>query len=67
MSINGTDMGTFNGRSGCGGGYAKFCEKLHGLEFFAALPQGTHALHIENLGPAEGNKTFFGEFQSGRS
>lgn len=60
--INGTDVGHFNGRSGCGAGYAKFCEKLHGLVFFTGgLPRGMHALVIQNLGPSEGNKTFFGE------
>lgn len=60
-SINGTSI-SLNGRSGCGGGFAKACEKLHGLKFFASpLPEGTHSLRIENGGPAEGNRTFFGE------
>ncbi len=61
-SLNGTRVSEYTGRSGCGGGYAKACEKLHGLVFFAGpLPAGTHALRIENSGPAEGNKTFFGD------
>ena len=50
-----------NGRSGCGGGYAKYCEKLHGLAFFAGgLPAGTHEVRLVNGGPADGDVTFFG-------
>lgn len=62
--LNGTQAGTFNGRSGCGGGYAKYCEKLHGLAFFAGqLPPGQHEVRIVNGGPDTGNKTFFGKLQ----
>lgn len=60
--VNGTQAALNNGRSGCGGGYAKYCEKLHGLAFFAgSLPQGTHEVRIVNQSPAEGNRSFFGE------
>ncbi|CAK9780428.1 unnamed protein product [Cutaneotrichosporon oleaginosum] len=60
VSLNGSTVGRYSGRSGCRGGFAKACEKLHGLVFFAGdLPAGSHALRIENGGPAEGNKTFF--------
>ncbi|BEI84207.1 hypothetical protein CcaverHIS002_0408110 [Cutaneotrichosporon cavernicola] len=60
VTLNGSVVGQYTGRSGCGGGYAKACEKLHGLKFFASgLSDGTHALRIENGGPAEGNKSFF--------
>ncbi|BEJ15229.1 hypothetical protein CspHIS471_0409960 [Cutaneotrichosporon sp. HIS471] len=60
VTLNGSVVGQYTGRSGCGGGYAKACEKLHGLKFFASgLSPGTHALRIENGGPAEGNQTFF--------
>ena len=66
--LNGTDAehlyGRYTGRSGCGGGYAKFCEKLHGLVGFAGgLPEGTHQVTLVNESPSEsgGNVTFFGE------
>lgn len=53
-------MATNNGRSGCGGGYAKACEKLGGLAFFAgALPEGTHTLRLTNNGPLDGQSTYF--------
>lgn len=61
--INGssTPYTTLNGRSGCGGGYAKHCEKLHGLAFFVGgLPQGQHEVRLVNGGPAEGDVTYFG-------
>lgn len=65
VSINGTAVATHNGRSGCGGGFAKACEKLHGLKFLGGpYPAGTHTLRIENGGPADGNKTFFGTTRS---
>jgi hypothetical protein len=54
-----------NDRSGCGGGYAKECEKLSGLKYFAgSLPQGQHKMRMVNGGPAEGNRTYFGEWRS---
>lgn len=57
-----------NDRSGCGGGYAKYCEKLWGLKYFAgSLPQGQHKLRMVNGGPSEGNRTFFGEYCSVQS
>jgi hypothetical protein len=60
VALNGSDVATNNGRSGCGGGFAKYCEKLRGLAFFAgSLPEGEHTLRLTNGGPAEGNKTFF--------
>lgn len=66
MSINGSAVGTYNGRSGCGGGYAKHCEKLRGLLFLGGpYPAGNHTLRIENGGPSDGNKTFFGESDIG--
>ena len=53
---------TLNDRSGCGGGYAKACEKLSGLKFFAGnLGEGEHTLRFENGGPTEGERTFFGK------
>ena len=64
--LNGTDSvhlyATLNGRSGCGGGYAKACEKLHGLAaFIGELPAGTHDVRLVNKGPSDGNVTYFGE------
>lgn len=61
--FNQTIHATYNGRSGCGGGYAKYCEKLGGLRLFAGnLPAGEHSLKVVNESPVEGNVTFFGEF-----
>ncbi|KAK1926021.1 hypothetical protein DB88DRAFT_537969 [Papiliotrema laurentii] len=64
--LNGTDAehlyGRYTGRSGCGGGYAKSCEKLHGLVGFAGgLPEGKHQVTLVNESPSEsgGNVTFF--------
>ncbi|ORY29306.1 hypothetical protein BCR39DRAFT_532216 [Naematelia encephala] len=55
-----TPYATHTGRSGCGGGYAKYCEKVHGLAFFANnLPEGQHTLRLENQGPSDGNMTYF--------
>ena len=55
---------TYNGRSGCGqASYAKYCEKLHGLiGFFGGLPEGTHTIKLENLGPSDDNRTFVGTY-----
>lgn len=56
-----TPYGSYNGRSGCEGQYAKYCEKLGTLKFFAGgLPQGTHELKLVNGGPSGTNETFFG-------
>lgn len=50
-------------RGGCGGVYAKACEKLHVLKFFAGpLPQGLHQVTLVNEGPSGDNATFFGTF-----
>lgn len=58
--INDTNVATHTGRSGCGGGYAKYCEKVHGLAFFAgSLPEGQHTLRLVNEGPSSGNTTYF--------
>lgn len=52
---------TLNDRSGCGDGYAKYCEKLGGLKFFAGgLSDSNHVLKFVNGGPQDGNRTFFG-------
>ncbi|WOO83127.1 uncharacterized protein LOC62_04G006608 [Vanrija pseudolonga] len=59
--LNNTAVGTYTQRSGCANGYAKSCEKLHGLAFFAGpLPQGQHQLKIVNAGTnGQGQQTFF--------
>lgn len=58
-----TPYGTYNGRSGCGGGYKKECEKLGTLKFFAGgLPMGQHTLKLVNDGPSGTNETYFGMF-----
>ncbi|TXT10541.1 hypothetical protein VHUM_02046 [Vanrija humicola] len=59
--LNGSAVGTYTQRSGCANGYAKSCEKLHGLAFFAGpLPQGQHTLKIVNAGTnGQGQQTFF--------
>ena len=63
--LNGTAYATLNGRSGCGGGYAKACEKLHGLAaFIGNLPAGTHNVRLVNQGPSDGNVTYFGKWLS---
>lgn len=64
--LNNTAVGTYTQRSGCANGYAKSCEKLHGLAFFAGpLPQGQHNLKIVNAGTnGQGQQTFFGGLAS---
>ena len=60
-TINGSAAKEYTGRSGCGGGYGKECEKLHGLmAFYNDLPAGVHNLTITNGGPATGDVTYFG-------
>jgi len=62
ISLDSVPQAALNDRSGCGGGYAKACEKLSGLKFFAGnLGEGEHTLRFENGGPTEGDRTFFGE------
>lgn len=62
ISLDSTPAAALNDRSGCGGGYAKECEKLYGLKFFAGgLGEGVHTLRFENGGPTEGDRTFFGK------
>lgn len=57
-----TPYATYNGRSGCGGGWKKACEKLEGLRaFVGGLPMGQHSMTIVNEGPTGQNATFFGE------
>jgi hypothetical protein len=61
VSLDSRPQVALNDRSGCGGGYAKACEKLSGLKFFAGnLGEGEHTLRFENGGPTEGERTFFG-------
>ena len=61
VSLDSRPQVALNDRSGCGGGYAKACEKLSGLKFFAGnLGEGEHTLRFENGGPTEGDRTFFG-------
>lgn len=65
IALDGTPRAALNDRSGCGGGYAKECEKLYGLKFFAGnLGAGEHTLRFENGGPTEGDRTFFGAYLS---
>lgn len=54
-------------RSGCGGGWAKACEKLKGLKYATSgLGQGKHTLAVRNLGYGSypGDPTFFGKSAS---
>ena len=67
LYLNGstTPYASYTGRSGCGGGYAKYCEKLHGLiGFVGDLPQGNHTLVLRNQGPSDTNQTFVGQCQT---
>jgi hypothetical protein len=68
VSLDSRQQVALNDRSGCGGGYAKACEKLSGLKFFAGgLGEGEHTLRFENGGPSEGDRTFFGELVASRA
>lgn len=61
VSLDSANQAALNDRSGCGGGYAKECEKLFGLKYFAGnLGEGEHTLRFENGGPSDGDRTFFG-------
>ncbi|CED84703.1 hypothetical protein [Phaffia rhodozyma] len=51
VTINETSAETLNNESGCGGGFAKTCEKLGTLAYFKGnLGQGTHRLKLVNNG-----------------
>ncbi|KAK4689604.1 hypothetical protein P7C73_g513, partial [Tremellales sp. Uapishka_1] len=60
LNESSTAAATLTGRSGCNGTYAKYCEKLGGLHFFAGnLPEGTHSVKLVNVGGSASQPTYF--------
>jgi hypothetical protein len=59
---NGTEE-QFNGVAGCGGAFAKACEKTNTLAYFASNLNGdTHTVTLRNIGGP--NSSFFGAYES---